>query len=259
RLYYEVDKPEGGQANLAPENVLHIKGLGFDGLVGYSPVRYHAEAIGLAQAAQEFAARFFDQGATPSGILEHPGKLSELAQTNLKKSMERKHTGLDQAHRIMILEEDMKWHQMGVPAKEAQLLETRKFSVADIARIFQVPPHMLAEMDKATFSNIEHQGIEFVTQTLFRWMRRWEMEAGEKLFTGAERATHFAEFLVEAFLRGDTLSRYRAYHIGRQGGWLSANDVRERENMNPVDGGDEYLAPLNMAPVGGDGKPDDDV
>jgi len=259
RLYYEVDKPDGGQANLAPENVLHLKGLGFDGLVGYSPVRYHSEAIGLAQATQGYAAGFFKRGATPSGVMEHPGQLSELAKKNLRDSTEREHAGLDQAHRIWILEEDMKWHQIGVPANEAQLLESRKFSVADIARIFQVPMHMLAEMDRATFANIEHQGIEFLTQTLFRWMRRWEMEAGEKLFGIAERETHFAEFLVEAFLRGDTLSRYRAYHIGRQGGWLSANDVRERENMNPVEGGDEYLAPLNMAPVGGEGKTDDDA
>jgi len=250
-LRYEYQLPNSGTvAVLRQQNVLHIRGLSSNGIVGYSPIRLAREAIGLALATEEFGARFFGQGSRPSGVLEHPGQLSEEAAKRLRKSWEELHSGLSNAHRIAILEEGMSWKQIGVPPEDAQFLETRKFQITEIARIYRIPPHMLADLERATFSNIEHQAIEFVVHTIRPWLVRWEQALKRDLFMPAERDIYFAEFLVDGLLRGDIESRYRAYSVGRQWGWLSANDVRELENMNPIEGGDTYLIPLNMVPAG---------
>jgi len=239
----------GQEVALRQRNVMHIRGLSSDGVIGYSPIRLAREAIGLTLATEEFGARFFGNGSRPGGVLQHPGKLSEEASKRLKKSWEEMHQGLTQAHRVAILEEGMTWQQVGIPPEDAQFLETRKFQVTEIARIFHVPPHMLADLERSTFSNIEHQGIEFVVHTMRPWLVCWEQAMYRDLFLPTERQTYFTEFLVDGLLRGDTESRYRAYATGRQWGWLSANDVRELENMNPVEGGDTYLIPLNMIPA----------
>jgi hypothetical protein len=157
---------------------------------------------------------------------------------------------LDNAHRIAILEEGMKVHEIGIPPEDAQFLETRKFQVTDIARIYRIPPHMIGDLEKATFSNIEHQSIDFVVHSLRPWLVRWERRINNQLVAVNERGKIFAEFLVDGLLRGDIASRYQAYAIGRQNGWLSANDVRAFENLNPIEGGDVYLVPLNMVPAG---------
>lgn len=250
-LIYTYQLPDGGQVGLRPPNIMHIRGLSSDGIVGYSPVRMAREAIGLALATEEFGARFFGNGSYPGGVLEHPGKLSDTAAERLKKSWEEMHKGLAQSHRVAILEEGMTWQQVGIPPEDAQFLETRKFQVAEIARIFHVPPHMLGDLERATFSNIEEQSIEFVVHTMRPWLVCWEQAIKRDLFTPSENKTYFAEFLVDGLLRGDTQSRYEAYAIGRQNGWLSADDIRELENMNPLpDGqGKVYLIPLNMVPA----------
>jgi HK97 family phage portal protein len=253
-LQYKYTLPDGTTAVLRQRNIMHIRGLSGDGLVGYSPIRMAREAIGLALATEEFGARFFGQGSRPSGVLEHPGKLSKEAKENLRESWERMHSGLSGAHRIAILEEGMKWTQIGIPPEDAQFLETRKFQVTEIARIFRIPPHMLADLERATFSNIEHQSIEFVVHTIRPWLVRWEQAFKRDLFLPGEREIYFAEFLVDGLLRGDIESRYRAYATARQWGWMSANDVRELENMNPIPGGDVYLIPLNMVPAGSAGE-----
>lgn len=256
RLWYTTRGPDGTDVTLAAENVLHVPGFGWDGVKGYPALTYHAEALAMGLEARRYGAHFFRQGAAPGGAYKHPGQISDTAYGRLRESLsEGEHSieGVEAAHRALILEEGMEWDQIGVPAKEAQLIEARKFSPSDVARIFQIPPHMLADLEKATFSNIEHQGIEFVRQTLLRWLRRWENEGTEKLFGRQGRRTHYLEFLVEGFLRGDTESRYKAYRIGRQWGWLSINDVRALENLNPVEGGDDYMQPLNMVPVGAGG------
>lgn len=205
----------------------------------------------MALATEEFGANFFGQGANPSGIIEYPGKLSDQALQRYKQEVRAAHEGLSNRHRIMILEEGLKYHQVTIPPEEAQFLDTRKFQIAEIARIFRVPLHMLAELDRSTNNNIEHQSIEFVVHTIRPWLVRWEQAIRMKLFTPLERQKgFFAEFLVDGLLRGDIESRYSAYAVGRQNGWLSANDIRELENMNPIPGGDVYLVNGNMMPAG---------
>lgn len=252
--HYRVPDSVGGEVRkLRAENVLHLRGLGSNGIIGYSPIRLHRQAIGLAQAAEQFGATLFKNNARPAAVLEHPGELGEEAQGRLRKSWESLHAGLENQHRIAILEEGMKLHEIGIPPDDAQFLQTRKFQVSEIARIFRVQPHLIGDLEHATFSNIEHQAIEFVVHTLRPWLVRWEQRIHSDLFLPRERAEFFAEFNVDGLLRGDILSRYNAYSVGRNGGWLSRNDIRERENMNPISGGDDYLTPLNMGQLQADG------
>lgn len=251
-IVYHVQLPEGETATLRKDQVLHIAGFGFDGVVGLSPIRAVAkESIGLALATQEYGARFFGNGARPGAVLEHPKRLSEEARENLRRSWNEMHSGLSRSHRIAILEEGLKLHEYGIPPEDAQFLETRKFQVSDIARIYRVPPHMIGDHEKgATFASVEQQSIDYVTHTLRPWAVRFEKAISHQLLTSRERREYFTEFLLEGLQRGDTVSRYRAYAIGRQWGWLSANDVRRKENMDPFDGGDTYLQPVNMVAVG---------
>lgn len=250
KLRYRTTLMTGEQVILPFENVLHIPGFGFDGIVGYNPVILAKEAIGLSLATEEFGANFFGQGATPSGIVEYPDKLKEEAYQRYKKDVRTAHEGLSKSHRLMILEQGLKYHQVTIPPEAAQFLETRKFQVTEIARMLRIPPHMLAEMDKATFSNIEQQSLDFVVNSLRAWLVRWEQMIKMKLFTRADRAKgFFSEHLVDGLLRGDIKSRYEAYAIARQNGWYSVNDIREKENENPVAGGDTYSMNGSFIPI----------
>jgi HK97 family phage portal protein len=249
RIVYKYATPDGQQHELQSFQVLHIPGFGFDGILGYDPLTMHREALGLTKATEEFGARFFGSGASMSGTLTRPvgaQRLSENSLKMLRESFSKMHSGLSNTHRVAILEDGMTYTSIGVPPENAQFLETRKFQRGEIASIFHVPPHMIGDLEHATFTNIEHQGIEFVTYCLGPWLRAWESEIHRKLIAPTEKRSLFAEFLVDGLLRGDTQARYQAYSVGRQWGWLSANDVRERENMNPVEGGDSYMVPLNM-------------
>lgn len=229
--------------------VLHIYGLGFDGIKGYSPIRMYREALGLAKATEKYGSKYFGNGAKPGGVLEHPGNLSPEATTRLRNGWNEMHSGLDNAHRVAVLEEGLTYKQIGLPPEDSQFLETRKFQVEEISRIYRVPPHMLGALDKATFSNIEHQGIEFVTHTLRSWLVRTEQAISIRCLTSDERKKYYAEHIVDALLRGDTKSRYEAYAVARQNGWLSANDIRQKENEDKIEGGDDYLVNGNMIPV----------
>lgn len=249
-LVYEYRLPSGEMRTLSAVQVMHLRGLGGNGIVGYSPITMARNAVGLGLAAEEFGARFFGNGARPQLVLIHPGQLSPEGQENLRSSWNRQHEGLQRSHRVAVLEEGISVKEVGIPPEDAQFLQTRRFQVNEIARIYRVPPHKVGDLEYATFSNIEHQGIEYVVGTLRPWLVRWEQAISRDLLTEQERGTYFAEHLVEGLLRGDTISRYQAYATGRQNGWLSANDVREMENMNPIDGGDEYLSPLNMVVAG---------
>lgn len=249
---YTLPKPMvNGQydIDLLPQFVLHIRGLSPNGLVGYSPISLARQGIGLGLAAESFGSRFFGNDARPGAVLKHPNTLSGDAHERLIGSWETRHQGLEKSHRMAILEEGMEYQQIGIPPEDAQFLETRKFQNTEIARLYRIPPHMLADLDRATFSNVEQQSIDFVTYTMTPWLVRWEQDIERSLIPPSDRKTYFAEFLVDGLLRGDTGSRYSAYAIGRQNGWLSANDIRRLENMNPVDGGDVYLVPLNMIPA----------
>lgn len=250
RLTYIVTMPKGPEVGLPFERVMHIKGLGYDGMVGYSPIGMARQAVGLSLATEKYGAKYFGNGAKPGGVLEHPGAISDEAESRLRKSWEMMHQGLDNAQRVAILEEGMNYRAVGLAPEESQFLETRRFQVAEIARMYRVPLHMLAELERGTpRSNVEQMSLEFVIYSLMPWLVRIEQAISRDLLTSAERQELFAEHLVDGLLRGDLTSRYDAYGIGRQQGWLSVNDIRDFENMNPIDGGDDYLVPLNMTPA----------
>lgn len=253
-LWYITQLPSGQEVKLPKERVFHLLGLAGDGIVGYSPIRQAAEAIGLTLATERYGAALFGNGARPGGIITIPQSLadmSEQAKERLRLSWEERHQGLSKAHRIAILDEGMKWEQVGIHPDEAQFLETRKFQVTDIARLFHVPPHMIADLERATNNNIEHQGLEFVVFTLRPWLVQWEQTIAWKLLTEEERRRYYAEHVIDGLLRGDYKSRMEGYHFARQDGWMSANDIRELENLNPLppEIGDAYLVNGNMTPV----------
>jgi len=254
KLYYFILMP-GKIENqvVSQDHIIHIPGFSTRGNWGLSPIQEARQSIGLALATEEFGARFFGNGASPGGVLQHPGQLNDPAYERMKKGWNETHQGLSNSHRIAILEEGTTYQQVGISPEDAQFLETRKFQANEIAKIFRVPPHMVGDLEHATFSNIEQQSLEFVIHSLRPWLVRWEQRVFKDLLQPSERKKYFAEFLVDGLLRGDIKSRYEAYSVGRQSGFLSANDVREKENMNPIDGGDEYLTPLNMIPVGEEG------
>lgn len=250
--FYETSVPDGTTVRLRREDVLHVPGLTFDGRTGLAAILLARESVGLTLAAEEYGARFFSNAAQPSGVLEHPGQLSEEAVRRLREAWQATYGGLTNAHRVAILEEGMKWQQIGADNRNAQFVDTRKFQATESARLFRVPPHLIGDLERATFSNIEHQQIEFVVYTLRPYLVRWEQAINTRLFSQAARGRFFAEFLIEGLLRGDTQSRYAAYAVGRQWGWLSADDVRELENMNPLpdEQGGIYLVPANMLSAG---------
>lgn len=242
----------GEPISIPSNRVLHIPFFGFDGLLGYSPIKLAREAIGLAMATEEHGSRLFSNDARPGGYLKHPGNLTEEAKKGLRNDFEAKHQGLENRHRLAVLEEGMEFQTVGIPPEDAQMLQTRKFQIAEIARWYRMQLHKLQELDRATFSNIEQMAIEFVQDTMYPWFSRWEAAIKTQLLTPRERQDYFAEFLIEGLLRGDIQARFNAYSIARQWGWMSANDVRERENMDKLPGeqGDIYLIPANMMPAG---------
>lgn len=253
-LVYIYDSPGSGQVTLPAYRVFHVRGLASNGLKGVSPIGVARNTLRLAANVEQFGASFFDNNATPGGVLEHPGKLSQAAYTRLKESWEERHSGPANAGKPAILEEGIKWASTGMPMSDAQFLETRKFQVGEIARIFRVPPHLIQDLDKATFSNIEHQSLDFVIHSLRPWLVRIEQAITRCLIGPMERKQLFAEFSVDGLLRGDIKTRYDAYAVGRNWGWLSRNDVRRLENMNDIEGGDDYLTPLNMTVLGEAGE-----
>lgn len=240
----------GGFLNFPSWRIFHIPGLGFSGTQGYSPLSMVRQAIGLSLATEEFGARFFSGGAHPGGALEHPGKMSTEAKKRLKEDWEGAHSGLTNQHKTAILEEGLKFNKYSISPEDAQFLETRAFQVSEIARFFHIPPHMIGDLTKATFSNIEQQSLEFVIYTMRPWLVRWEQTINWKLLTPQESLKLFAEFLIEGLMRGDSVARSAYYKELFYIGAFSPNDVREKENMNPVPGGDEYYIPVNMLPVG---------
>lgn len=236
-----------GQVPLRKDEVLHIPGLGFDGLVGYSPIAMARNAVGMTMACEEYGASFFANGASPSGVLEHPGILKDPAK--VRDSWNAVYQGSANAHKVAVLEEGMKYQQIGIPPEEAQFLETRKFQLNEIARLYRIPPHMIGDLEKSSFNNIEQQSMEFVKYTLDPWVIRWEQAMQKALFLPEEKKQYFLKFNVNGLMRGDYESRMTGYSIGRQNGWLSANDIREMEDMNPVpdeEGGNLYLVNGSM-------------
>jgi|688.fasta_scaffold07358_12 HK97 family phage portal protein len=257
-LRYRYSSVEYGSVDFEWYEILHLRGLGFDGLLGYSPIRLMERTLGVSNNLEAYGSKFFENGAKPGILLRHPGKLSKPAFDRLMDSWEARHQGIANAHRVAILEEGMDVATVGIPPQDAQFLENNKFQRSQIASIFRVPPHMIGDLERATFSNIEQQSIEFVTFTLAPWLAIWEQGIYRDLLSPAERERYFAEFLVDGLLRGDTGSRYQAYQSAITTGWMTPNEAREKENLNPLDGGDELMRPLNMAAAGTPPQPSPD-
>ena len=253
-LYYVYQKSsddaptmEGSSVILSPSEVLHVPGLGFDGLVGYSPIAMAKNAIGLSMAAEEYGAKFYANGAAPSGVLEHPGVLKDPAK--VRDSWNAAFGGSSNSHKVAVLEEGLKYTPISISPNEAQFLETRKFQIDEIARIFRVPPHMVGDLEKSSFSNIEQQSLEFVKYTLDPWVVRWEQSLYRALLSSDEKNTYFFKFNLEGLLRGDYQSRMQGYSIGIQNGFMCPNDVRELENLDLIPdelGGNKYMVNGNM-------------
>ena len=257
QLYYKYTKSnddaptmEGTTVYLDPSDVLHVPGLGFDGLVGYSPIAMAKNAIGLAIAAEEYGSKFYANGAAPSGVLEHPGTLKDPAK--VRDSWNAAFGGSSNSHKVAVLEEGLKYTPISISPNEAQFLETRKFQINEIARIFRVPPHMVGDLEKSSFSNIEQQSLEFVKYTLDPWVIRWEQSLYRALLSEEEKKDYFFKLNVEGLLRGDYASRMNGYATARQNGWMSANDIRQLEDLDRIPaelGGDLYLVNGNMLPL----------
>jgi HK97 family phage portal protein len=246
-IIYVIREPRKEPVVLDRSEVFHLRGLGSD-ISGY-PISYLArESIGLGLAAQQFGAAFYGNGAVPGGVLEHPAKLSPEAHKRLKESWSDSHQGPENAHKVAVLEEGMKYSKMSIPPEEAQFLESREFQTEEVCRWFRMPPHKVGHLKRATFSNIEHQGIEYVGDTLMPWGGRWESEAKIKLVPENEQQIYI-EHSYNALLQADSLARAQFYTAQFQVGALSPNEIRALENRNPVEGGDQRFVQLNMMPI----------
>ncbi|WP_206109142.1 phage portal protein [Paenibacillus sp. RUD330] len=255
--FHTIIQRTGDAVVLPAYRVLHIPGLGFDGLKGYSPISKQREAIGLTLATEKYGATYFGNGARPGGVIETTRKIGDQAAIDrFRNQWNDMHSGLQKQHRIAILEEGMQYKQIGLPPEDSQFLQTRKFQLGEIARIFRVPPHMIGDLERSTNNNIEHQSIEFVMHTIRPWVVRWEQAIKLKLLTRPERKKYEALFNVNGLMRGDYKSRQEGLNIMRQNGIINANTWLEMEDMNPIDGpeGEAYLVNGNMTPVGATGK-----
>jgi HK97 family phage portal protein len=249
-LVYRYAAGSTGTVDLPSWKTFHVRGIGPSGVVGISPIMAAKQAIALSLSLEEYAARLFANDARPSIVLTHPKTISEEAAKRLRSSWIELFGGVSNSHGVAVLEEGLQVKEVGIPPEDAQFLQSRKFQKEEIASIYRVPLHMIGDLERATFSNIEQQSLEFVIYTLRPYLVNWEQAISRALLLPSERGRYFAEFLVDGLLRGDVQSRYGAYAVGRQWGWLSPNDVRRLENMDPIKGGDSYMVPLNMAEVG---------
>lgn len=232
--------------------MLHFVGLSFNGLTGKSPLSMAREAVAIGLAAQEYGARFYSNGANAGGVITAPGRLNTEVVKRLRESWNRAQSGNSNSHSTAILEEGMKYEKIGLDPEAAQFLQSRKFQVNEIARIFRIPPSYLADLENSsTRANTEQQAIQFVRDCITPYVRRMEVELNRKLFREDE-PNLYAYFTMEGLMRGDQKARYEAYAVARNWGWLSVNDIRDLENLNPVEGGDIYLQPLNMQRAGQD-------
>ena len=250
RLWYQVTPWDGEVRYLSPEDVIHVPGLGYDGVQGYGLIQLALESIGLNAAQDQYAAKFFRNGGNVSGVLQtDKPPMPQNVYDRLRAEIAQKLQGLENAHRIALLENGLKYQAINPTHEEAQLIEARRFTVEEWARWLNMPPHKLREMTHATFSNIEHQNIEWVVDTIRPWLVRFEQEFNRKLFR--KQSVFYTKHVVEGLLRGDLKSRFDAYAIGRNWGWMSADDVLELEDRNPLpDGiGEMYLVPSNMQPA----------
>lgn len=241
---------DGVWSDYPREKIWHVKGFGSDGLVGLSPIGVAREAFGLALATEEFQARFFKEGARPSATVSMPQFLKPDQRTEAREIIQQLLGGLENAHKVHLLEGGMKLEPWGLPLEDLQFVELRRFQIEEICRLFRIPPHMVGELSKATFSNIEQMSLEFVVFTLMPWLTRWERSAGRWLLSAKDqRKGIFLRFNFDALLRADSQGRAQLFASALQNGWMSRNEVRAKENLNRVDGLDDYTVQVNLTPV----------
>lgn len=239
------------QKTLRRDQVFHVPGLSYNGIIGMSPIEYTASAIRLGLSYEQFGVNFYKNGMNPSIALEYPGELGEVAYERLKKDLTKNYAGLSNTGKPFLAEGGAKVKELTIKPADAQLIENKRFQIEDIARIYRVPLHLIQELSRSTNNNIEKQSLEFVMYTMLPWFKRWEENINMQLLSPLERRSGFyVEFKIDSLLRGDIKSRCAAYALGRQWGWLSVNDIRRLENMNPIPNGDIYLEPLNMGEAG---------
>ena len=247
-LVYRVEHPDpNNPAKYLPAwAVLHIAGLGYDGIQGYSVVHIARESLGLSIAQEEYASSMYGNGAMPGGILSTDVKLKPEAVQNLRSSWSDEHQGLSNAHRVAILHSGLKWTPMQMNAQEIDFINGRMFQLAEVARWLNIPPHLLRDLSRSTNNNIEYQGGEYVKYTMLPWMVRWEQEITRKLLWNFKN--QHVRFDADTLLRGDFLTRMQGWKTARDAGFVSANDIRFKENMNPIPGdlGNFYLVPANF-------------
>lgn len=253
-LAYRITFNDGRQETVDKSRIFHVRYRTLDGVRGISPILYHRDTVGLALTTLKHGSRVFRNGALPTGILQHPGKLSKESLERLRESWEASYGGVNSG-KTAILEEGMTFTGLTMSNEDMQYLETRSFQVEDIARIYRVPLHMIQSVEKSTSwgSGIENMSLGFVQFTLLPWIRRLESAIWRDLIPDREKESVFPEFLVDGLLRGDIKSRYTAYQLAIQSGIMSPNEVRVKENLNPRPGGDDYMSPLNMRLTGPDG------
>ena len=250
RYAYDVSLPSGGTRRILPDDMLHIKDRSDDGIVGKSRLTRTRETLGIALASERYAGATFHNGASMSGILSHPEHIGEEAKDNLRNSFKATYTGADKAGEVAVLEEGLKWQQISVSPDDAQMLETRRFSVEQLSRIFRVPGPIIGDFSGGNYSSIVEVTRWFHTQTLQPWLNKWERTIERALLSEASRRSYEVEFDVDLLLRGDMLTRFQAYRIAREVGLYNANELRRFENANPRTDpdGDTYLSPANMQP-----------
>lgn len=247
KLFYRTTI-DGKVFHLKDTDVLHIKGFGFDGYKGYSPIHFMAQAVALGQAAEEFAGKWFANGSQNGQLIKHPGKLSKAGADTVAAYWQESYAGLDEAHRIKVLQEGMEIQNLGIPPEDAQLLVQRQYQGHEIARYFRIPLHKLQYLDNATYSNIENQAIEFVTDTIQPWVTFWEQEINRRLFIGSERGNHYVKFNMGALLRGNLEAQAKYYQTACGGPWLTVDEVRSLQEFDSIGGGDQLRSPVNMQP-----------
>jgi HK97 family phage portal protein len=246
-LYYDLHR---GKAFITAGNMLHIPGLSFDGISGMSVIGLARQSLGLSMAIEQFGAGYFGRGARPGGVLTFPGQLSPEARQNLRRSFEELHAGGANSHRVALLEAGLKWEAIGVPPDDSQFLQSREFQIIEVARWFNLPPNKLKDLSKTSYNSLEQMEISFVVDTLRPWLVRWEQQLNRKIIRPKDKGSFFFEFNVDGKLRGEIAARYQSYSVARNWGWLSVNEIREKENMNPIEGGDVYMQPMNMQALG---------
>ena len=259
-LVYRVRMPGGQDIRMPRSQVLHVPGLGFDGFLGYSVVAMARRSIGLGMAMESFGSRFFGSGTHPGVIVEHPNRLSPDAHSNLKKSLTDTYSGLGNSHRLLLLEEGMKFHKVVIDPKDSQFLESRQFNIPEIARWFNLPPHKLKDLTKSSFSNIESEQISFVTDSILPWLIRLEQNFNAQLLTESDRAYSgrgrlYFKHNVEGLLRADAAARGTYYKEMFNIGAMSINEIRALEDLDPIPGGDLHLVPMNMQSLEFAGEP----